>query len=58
MHHSVEQLKGSKINGRSYYKGKLACMISAASGPHMDAPITLSLFSSTISFINVFSWRL
>lgn len=35
----------------------MPCMISGASGPHMDAPITLSVWASTRSFITDFSVR-
>jgi len=34
------------------------CIISGASGPHMEAPRTLSVSASTTSFITVFSCRL
>uniref|UniRef100_A0A2P2JTT9 Glutathione reductase n=1 Tax=Rhizophora mucronata TaxID=61149 RepID=A0A2P2JTT9_RHIMU len=35
----------------------MPCIISGASGPHMEAPITLSVSASTRSFIIVFSCR-
>lgn len=34
---------------------KYTCIISGASGPHMEAPITLSVSASTMSFMTVFS---
>jgi len=34
------------------------CTISGASGPHMEAPTTLSVSASTSSFMAVFSCRL
>lgn len=34
------------------------CIISGASGPHIDAPSTLSVSASTTNFITIFSCRL